>query len=89
MFSTGAEITASASFNFFSFYIFSIIQVPFLPSVCKINITGPTLPFYNLDLWEDHLRYSGYIIKSFVEGLNFGGKKMGGLGKYCVEIKSQ
>lgn len=58
VFSTGTEITASASFNFFPFYLFPIIQVPFLPSVCKINIMGPTLAFYYLDLWEDHLRYS-------------------------------
>lgn len=57
VFSTGAEITASASFNFFPFYIFPIILVPFLLSLCKINIMGPTLAFYSLDLREDHSRY--------------------------------
>lgn len=59
VFSTGAEITASVSFNFFPFCIFLIIQVPFLPSVCKINIMRPTLAFYYLDLWEHPFRYLG------------------------------
>lgn len=46
VFSTGAEISAIASFNIFPFHIFPITQVPFLPSVCKINIMRPTLAFY-------------------------------------------
>lgn len=48
VFSTGAEITASASFHFFHFSIFPIIAIRFLPSVCKINIMSPTLEFYYL-----------------------------------------
>lgn len=59
VFSTGAEITASVRFNFFPFCIFLIIQVPFPPSVSKINIMGPILAFYYHDLWEHSFTYLG------------------------------
>lgn len=46
VFSTGTEITANASFNFFfSSDIFSMAQASLLPSVCKINMVGPTFAF--------------------------------------------
>lgn len=90
VFSTGTEITASASVNFFfSSDIFPMAQASLLPSACTINIMGPTFAFQCSDLWEDHLTRLVEIIKCFVEGLTFGGKEMNGLGKYCVRKKGQ